>query len=185
MRLIEKILKQASSINPLPFELLESIDDWVLQSSLYDESIVFNVQQNCAKFLPNEFKEAPKFIFRAVVVPKNLDFKFKSGIRSWCSNVSKTENFASDLKFDSKKQVLCILKIATDSSRVLCNLSKLGNSKIFKQSVKYWLKKKKNFSSALNLLIDEDEIIYEQPIITKRNIFSILSNDGYEWEKFK
>lgn len=181
--LIGNILNENIENNFLPFELLDKLDDWLRQDNNYDPTLTLYLQEH-AHLFPIETKKTGSFIYRFVYVKKNDELNLKSGIRSWCNKSKSAENFAVNWAPSSTQADNYILKIIPEQNRVICNLPLLSKTKVFKDSLSYYKSQRKQFSIAIDELAKEDEILYFQPTITKKDIY-LVNDDDFNWVKYK
>lgn len=178
--LIEKILSEAKENQLLSKEFLKLLDDWVENNQQGKiEKILKYVS-----LLPIKFRKAPEILYRAVAW-KNRQKKFEEGIRSWSSSLQAVKYFIEEDQIITDWDAeIVILKIKTNPKRVVLNLELLGKSNLYKKSVEYWENQDEDFIGAD--IAEEKEIIYNQPIITEKDIFLVDYEGRYiSLDKFK
>ncbi|MEO6301633.1 MAG: hypothetical protein ABIP51_00545 [Bacteroidia bacterium] len=154
---------------PLSYDVMVALSSWKNQDNITNEVMQKIIE--FSKTLDSKFKTAPKFLFRGIGLSEGEG----PGMKSWSTTFSTAADFAIDQRgiLDSDDAPVYIYKIETDQKRVLLNFTKLNNW--IKISEKYWQDKGKSFGEYMSEA--EDEIIYIQPKLTKKNLFKILGEE--------
>lgn len=178
LNVTESILYEKSTIKPtpknvFPKEFLEALGSWVMRYSISAANVITNFSSQ----LPSIFKTAPSVLYRVVVWKKGMK-GFQGGIRSWSTSLEIAQDIGSNgLVEAGPGETEVIFKIKTDPSRVILNMVTFGKSAMFKKSANYW---ENNSDEKLRVdqtffdeyaLMNEKEVIYNQPVITEKDIF--------------
>lgn len=181
MDLIEKILKESQiyDFTPLPLELIESLNAYVHGIK---KASSLKLIEKYSKNLPAEYKIAPKFIFRFALIPETF-VNFPGGVRSWTETYEKAVEIADNNYYPNKNKLdWAVFRLETQPERVILNFDSLVFSNFFKNSCLFYEKKHNNQKikefreEAESIERKELEIIYNQPILTEKDIFKILDN---------
>lgn len=180
---IMEVLKKLEEVvdidlKPLSKEFLEALSEYVENGNRKKWNYYKKIIAKEALALPNNFRKAPPYLYRTVKIKDSFE-SFKSGIYGYTVSVESAMNFVSENYFmngDNGKG-LVIVKIKTDTNKVVLNLRLLIVSDLYKKSLKY------HKLERLNIGTDEDEVLYNQSEITKNDFYLIYSVRKHKWIK--
>lgn len=160
----------------LPFNFLEALIDY--QTSTFGLKQLKRKIERYSISLPilKDFKKAPSYLYRVIKISKGWK-SYETGIYSYTISAKMALNFFENdyLGNDRSGENVAIIKIKTDPKRVILNIDELLNSKLYSKSLRFY---KLDWGNENH---DEKDILYNQPQITRKNLYMIYNKN--KWVK--